>query len=699
MKLHVAAVATHVAVCLSSGLAWAHGSETSTVTGLERLRDLEQEFDEEIIVRGRAQRASTADIVLSRDLLLRPLRRPADLLEVTPGLKVVQHAGGGKANQYFIRGFDIDHGTDLLLTVDGVPVNNVSHGHGQGYADLHFVIPELVDRVEVKKGPYYAEVGDFATAGAVNMVNKHRLGRNTLGVTVGMFETYRALAMISPDLGNESNVLAGEFYTSDGPFENGEDLQRFNLVASSTFEIGESELDIAIQGYDARWNANGQIPDRLVRTGALDRFGSIDPTEGGNSRRFTAQARFSHEGPGHEFTVDAYLVRYELQLYSNFTFFSRDEVNGDMIEQTDERFIAGGEVAYAFDWDLFGISSAAKLGLQTRNDFIENGLFYGVARRRLSTVVTADVMETSVSAYAKNEFMWTSWLRTELGLRGDFFNFQATTDQFDGSVQAGLLSPKVNVVITPVSRTDIFLRFGQGFHSNDARGAVQDVDPVEPLTRATGAEVGVRSRLFDRLDVGVFGFWLDLDSEIVFVGDEGTTEASGATRRLGLEVDLRFKFAEWLFADADLTLTQARFVDAPEGEDRIPLAPRLTFSAGVSAIHPSGVFGRVSFFYIADRPANEDEFVTALGYGKLDATLGFRNDIFELAVSAQNLLDADVREAQFATTSRLLTETSAASCPEGTRGVTDDGTFAGCEDLHFTPGLPISFNASMSVFF
>ncbi|MEL6187993.1 MAG: TonB-dependent receptor plug domain-containing protein, partial [Myxococcota bacterium] len=379
MKLHVAAVATHVAVCLSSGLAWAHGSETSTVTGLERLRDLEQEFDEEIIVRGRAQRASTADIVLSRDLLLRPLRRPADLLEVTPGLKVVQHAGGGKANQYFIRGFDIDHGTDLLLTVDGVPVNNVSHGHGQGYADLHFVIPELVDRVEVKKGPYYAEVGDFATAGAVNMVNKHRLGRNTLGVTVGMFETYRALAMISPDLGNESNVLAGEFYTSDGPFENGEDLQRFNLVASSTFEIGESELDIAIQGYDARWNANGQIPDRLVRTGALDRFGSIDPTEGGNSRRFTAQARFSHEGPGHEFTVDAYLVRYELQLYSNFTFFSRDEVNGDMIEQTDERFIAGGEVAYAFDWDLFGISSAAKLGLQTRNDFIENGLFYGVA--------------------------------------------------------------------------------------------------------------------------------------------------------------------------------------------------------------------------------------------------------------------------------------------------------------------------------
>lgn len=690
---------TGLAVALVSSPAWGHGSETSTVTGLEKLKVLEEGYDEEILIRGRARRASTAEIVLSRDLLLRPLRRPADLLEVTPGLKVVQHSGGGKANQYFIRGFDIDHGTDLLLTVDGVPVNNVSHGHGQGYADLHFVIPELVDRVEVKKGPYYAEVGDFATAGAVNMVNKHRLGQNSLGVTVGMFETYRALAMISPDLGNEANVLAGEFYTSDGPFLSGEDLQRFNLVGGSTFEIGDGDLDLAFQGYDARWNANGQLPDRRVRTGELDRFGAIDPTEGGNSSRFSAQARFTLEDFGSEFTAEAYVVRYQLQLYSNFTFFSRDAENGDMIEQTDERIIAGGEVAYAFDWDLFGINSAAKIGLQTRNDFIDNGLFYARARERLSTVVTAEIVETSVSAYAKNEFMWTSWLRTELGLRGDFFNFQATAAELDGSVQAGLLSPKVNVVLTPFVGTDIFLRFGQGFHSNDARGAVRTVDPVEPLTRATGGEVGLRSRLFDRLDLGVSGFWMDLDSEIVFVGDEGTTEASGATRRLGLEVDVRLKLTDWLFADADLTVTEARFVDAPAGEDQIPLAPRLTFSAGLSGIHPSGLFGRVSFFYIDDRPANEDGFITALGYAKLDASLGYRNDVFEIALSGQNLLDADVREAQFATTSRLQNETSAANCPTGTRGITEDGAFVGCEDLHFTPGLPISVNASMTVFF
>jgi outer membrane receptor protein involved in Fe transport len=650
---------------------------------------------EEIVVEGSLPTTvGSLEIVRARDLMLRPRRRPADILEVVPGLEVVQHAGGGKANQYFIRGFDADHGTDLALTVDGLPVNMVSHGHGQGYADLHFVIPELVDRIEVKKGPYFAELGDFATAGAVDLVLKDDVRANSLTLSGGSFDTYRGLAIGGFDAGPVRTLVAGEIYATNGPFLAGEDLRRFNLLARGKTELGGGDLTLTFGGYGAEWDASGQLPNREIEAGRLDRYGSIDPSEGGDSKRFNGYAKWERLSGDDELAVMAYVSSYDLSLFSNFTFFSRDPVNGDMIEQTDDRIIAGARAHYRFDAELGPFELSTTFGLETRSDFIDNGLYYARERERISTVTEAEIREVSLGVFGKEAIRFTDWLRAEVGVRGDLFYFDVAGA---GDQTALLASPKASVILTPLDATDVYLNFGLGFHSNDARGVVGG--EVTPLTRALGAEAGARTRLFDRLDVGASFFLLDLDSEIVWVGDEGTTEASGATRRLGVEAEARLEIFRWLWADADFTWTQARFVDAAPGEDEIPLAPRLAISGGITAVHPIGIFGRLGVLHLTDRPATEDGFITARGFTKADLTFGYRNDLFEVSLDLENLLDQDIREAQFATVSRLPNETSAASCSEGTRPVEDAGAFVGCEDLNFTPGPPLSARVAVSLFF
>ncbi len=659
---------------------------------LQRLDDTE-----EIIVTGtRPTTAGSASIVRARDLLLRPRRRPADLLEVIPGLEVVQHAGGGKANQYFIRGFDADHGTDLALSVDGVPVNMVSHGHGQGYADLHFVIPELVDRIEVKKGPYFAELGDFATAGAVDMILREDVRANSLSLSGGSFDTYRGLAIGGGDLGPVGMLFAGELYATNGPFVEGESLRRYNLLGRGEVPVLGGDLMLTLDAYGARWNASGQIPNREVAAGRLDRFGTVDATEGGSSRRMGGSVRWRRSSGHDDLSLMAYVTQSHLDLFSDFTFFSRDPVNGDEIEQTDDRIVAGADARYRFDTKLGPIDLTSRFGLQTRTDLIDNGLFHDRARARLEPVVSAHVRETSLAAYAEEELHLTEWLRAQLGLRGDYFHFAVDGS---GSKHAFAASPKGSLIVTPLDDTDVFVNFGLGFHSNDARGVLAPEDPVTPLTRAIGGELGARTRLFDRLDLAATVFLIDLASEIVWVGDEGTTEANGPTRRLGVETEARLQLLRWLWADADFTFARAHFTGAAPGAREIPLAPRLTVSGGLSAIHPIGIFGRIGVQHVGDRPATEDGFLTAVGYTKADLTLGYRTHMFEISVDLENLLNADIREAQFATVSRLPSETSAASCPDGTRAVSDGGAFLGCEDLHFTPGPPLSARLTASLFF
>ena len=653
--------------------------------------------------------AASSSTVRDQDFLLRPHPRPADILQGVPGFYVVQHAGGGKANQYFLRGFDADHGTDVALFVDGIPVNMVSHGHGQGYADLNWVIPELIERVEVRKGTYFAQDGDFATAGAVNLVTRRNFESSQLTLGGGSFDTWRGLFVAAPDVEGWSPVVAGQVYGTNGPFLNPERLERYSLFTKVTRQVSDtSTLALALTAYGSGWNASGQIPLREVNAGRLDRFGTLNGAEGGNSQRHSAQATWRTLTRDGEVNVMAYAVQYRLTLYSDFTFFSRDPVNGDMIEQNDRRTMLGFNASYRFRREWGGVTFATTLGTQLRSDSIDNGLSYNRARERLETVVDASIREGSLGLYAQEDIALTSWLRAVLGLRVDSFGFDVEDHLEDlatpgtktsGVEQASRVSPKASLVLTPLPGTDLYVNYGHGFHSNDARGVVRLPEPVTPLTRARGYELGARTRLFDRLDVAGSVFRLDLDSELVWVGDEGTTEARGATRREGVEAEARLKVLPWLFADADLTLTRAHYVEDAGNGDAVALAPTLILSGGVSARHPGGLYGRLGVLHLGDRPATEDRFLTAEGFTRVDATLGYKGSFYEVNLSVQNLLDTDWREAQFATVSRLPSETGPESCPAGTRPSGGADAFEGCEDLHFTPGAPFNAQASVSFFF
>jgi len=666
----------------------------------------------ELVVEGaRPLTAASSEDIRRHDLARRPLLRPSDVLEVVPGLVVVQHAGGGKANQYFLRGFDDDHGTDLALSIDGVPVNLVTHAHGQGYADLHHLIPELVSRVEVRKGPYFLEHGNLAVSGAVNMELPERLDRSTVRFTGGRFGVRRGLAMLQLPTESFDAWVAGEGYAQDGPFDNPEDLLRYDVIARLGTGFGPNYVALTASSYRADWNASGQLPLRLVEAGLLDRFGTLDPTEGGESGRHQLYLKGSFApAPDWEVQALAYGVVYHLRLFSNFTFFLRDPVNGDEIEQKDDRFLGGMKIDATRHAHPWGIPTDTRLGFELRADDVTNQLRNVRRRELLSTVTKNDARVFDWSWWAGEETQLTSRLRTLVGVRLDYLTFDVE-NRFPGTApdlvsrgdeSAVVASPKASAVLTPHPRWDVYLNFGRGFHSNDARGVTQDVRPADPVARATGAEIGTRARLLDRLDLAVAYFLLDLDSELVFVGDEGTTEPSGATRRHGVELEGRWRIRDWLFADLDVTRSTARFRDAPAAADEVPLAPRWTVSGGLTARHPRGAFASVRNRTIGDRPANEDGSRTAEGYSVFDLEAGWRFPLrrwtgserttLALSVDVLNLLDADYREAQFDT----------ASCTRAERG-----RAAGCigpdapgiADVNFTPGWPRTVLATVELTF
>jgi outer membrane receptor protein involved in Fe transport len=701
--------------CLVSSAATAHRGDSDPPGDEEQTAETDpgaaEAIDYQTIVTGKRElTAASSRRVRDRDFLLRARLRPADILQAVPGLYVNQHAGGGKANQYFLRGFDADHGTDVLLTVDGVPVNMVSHGHGQGYADLNWVIPELVKRVEVHKGPYSAEHGDFATAGAVNLVTRDDAESNQLTLEAGSFNTYRALVVTNPGVGDLHTLLAGQAYGTDGPFQSPERLQRYSLFSRVTARVAPSaNLAATFTAYGSGWNASGQVPNREVSAGRLDPFGSVDPTEGGGSQRHAAQlALTAATDDGGDVLVMAYLAQYRLSLFSNFTFFSADPVNGDMIEQRDERTLGGLSGRYRFLHRAGKVELRGTFGIQLRTDSISNSLYRSRARERLAPAVDARIRQGSLGLYAQEDVRLTPWLRAVVGLRADTFGFDVDDRLEDletlgargsGVRQASILSPKASLIVDALPSTTLFLNYGHGFHSNDARGTTRSPDPVTPLTRAIGAELGARTALFDRVDVAGALFLLDLESEIVWVGDEGTTEARGPTRRVGAEAELRLTLLPWLFADADATVSRATFTRSPPDANAVPLAPTLIVGGGISARHPLGISGRVGLLHLADRPATEDRFLVAQGFTRVDATLGYRHRLFEVNLSVQNLADTRWREAQFANVSRLPHEVDEGSCPPGTRPVSADGAFLGCEDLHFTPGAPINARVSLTAYF
>ncbi|MEQ1501209.1 MAG: TonB-dependent receptor [Myxococcota bacterium] len=645
---------------------------------------------EEIVVVGEAPITAASALTTSgTELNLRPLTRPGDVAEAMPGLFAVQHAGGGKANQYFVRGFDADHGTDLAIGIDGVPVNLLSHAHGQGYADLHWLVPEIVQSVDVRKGPYEVFDGDLATAGAIEIHLVDRVHESRATATYGMWNTARGLAITGLNRGATHAVLAGEAYTTDGPFVNPEDLVRFNGYGKVTFEP-TSALRVSVGGtaYQSGWTGSGQVPLRAVESGALDPFGTEDRSEGGQStrRNLYATAQLVPD-PDQSIVATVWTSAYRLNLFSNFTFFAEDPVHGDEIEQEDDRSLAGFDGFWRDVEHAGPFTLSTRFGVQGRQDRVDPRLYHDEKRRRLETVVDAHVDEASLATYVREEIGFHDKIRLAGGARLDHYTF-AVDDRLDlpgdgvsssGVRDAALVSPKANLVVSPDEHLDLFVNYGRGFHSNDARGVVLSRDPVDPLTVATGYELGARVRS-DLGEIAASAWGLDLDAETVWVGDEGTTELRGPTHRQGLDVSLRAHPLDWLYADLDVTLSRSTYVDNAGNGDAVALAPPFTLAGGIGIDHVHGFGGGARVRHLSSRPATEDGSLTAEGFTIVDADATWRWHASELGLQVNNVLGTAWKEVQFANESQRSDEP------------------APVEDIHFTPGWPRTILASVTVY-
>ncbi len=622
------------------------------------------------------------------DIKLRPTNTSQDILRMVPGLFIAQHAGGGKAEQIFLRGFDIDHGTDLNLEVDGLPVNMVSHAHGQGYADLHFVIPEMIQYVDFDKGPYYANKGNFTTAGFVDFQTKDVLQENFVKVEGGQFGTLRTVAginLFSSDASRTKGYVGTEYFISEGFVESPQNFNRFNLTSKiSTRLKNDDEFVIGTSFFTSRWDASGQIPSRAVSNGMITRFGSVDNTEGGNTSRTNLFIKHLHEfSNGAYWSQQAYAVRYDFDLYSNFTFFLNDPLHGDQINQNESRMIYGYKSNYHYIGKFFGKELITEAGVGIRIDDVDDiSLSHSIKRSFMNDKKRGDVNETNAHAYISETLTLSGKWSLNAALRYDFINFRYydKLQVSDRSVGKSILSPKLNINYQVDNNVLIYLRTGMGFHSNDARVVTQQ-SGEDILPRAFGVDLGFSTKLSDRLFVHAALWRLDLDEELVYVGDEGIVEPSGKTHRSGIDLSVRYEILPWLFLDGDLNLTKPKAKDEPEGKNHIPLAPTISTIGGLSFKIKNGLNGALRYRYIGDRAANEDNSVVAKGYFLADAVVNYTQSKFEVGFSAENIFDAKWNEAQFDTASRLQYEADAVS------------------EIHFTPGTPLFLKAKVSFFF
>lgn len=647
------------------------------------------------------------------ELGLRPRLRAENVLEAVPGLFTVQHAGGGKAEQYFMRGFDLDHGTDLAFFVDGAPVNAVSHAHGQGFSDLHFIIPEVVDTLESTKGPYSARVGDFATAGSVTFHMADHLSENVGRVELGPGGHKRAVAAVSPDLGeNWRAVAAVELFSEDGPFIHPEGYDRFNAYAKVTRVLDEkTELSLMLTAYGGTWNMSGVLPARAVcgegdgtpspalyaGSHCLSRWDSVDPSQGGATQRLMALAAYRRQIERGDIEATAYAVHSNLQLFPNdgiaASFQPAGMQYGSQVEQDDTRTEMGANLRFSRSYDVAGFDVRTTAGLQLRDDMIDAELHRTEQRQRLDgmpgipgPIYDGMVNESELGAYAEADWHVTRWLRFILAGREDrvdvaLSNESATAvNQTSGTKGASQFSPKGTAAAYPVSWLDLFANFGRGFHTNDARSVlVGTINGVQPtlIATATGYELGATIRPMKRLSITAVAFLLDLTQELTVDGDTDSTTPTGPTRRYGGEFVARYQLGHGLFADATLTLAHARYTDAADisaGQAYVTLAPTRTFSAGIGAREPLGPFTIVASAFVrsmADRPATQDGTLIATGYTLFNAQAGLRWRNLEVGADMLNIGNATWREGQFAVNSRLPGE--GPNPPTG---------------ISFTPGIP-----------
>ena len=634
--------------------------------------------------------SATIGTVYAEQLELRPISRQGEVLEVVPGLIVTQHSGEGKANQYFLRGYNLDHGTDFATTIDGLPVNSRSHAHGQGYSDNSFLIPELVDSVEYRKGPYYADYGDFSAAGAADIRYRDRLDRPLLEVTGGAYGYGRALGAGSRAIAGGDLLLALEAVHYDGPYDRNQNFNKGNVVARYTRRGDDgSRWHLGFSAYSGKWDSPDQIPQRAVDQGLIGRLGFLDPTVGGRSHRINLSGGYAQNlGPG-RLTVNAYAFRYRLDLFSNFTYFLDDPVNGDQFEQADRRNVVGGSAKYQLSGELFGLKTASEIGLQTQFDDIDDvGLYLTRERQRRSATTVSDIRELSYAVYGQTGIHLSDWTRVTIGARFDVYDFDVVnrSDAGTGPANSGnasdtLFSPKFALVLGPFAKTELFFNAGQGFHSNDARGAVQTrdprncdaqanpadpcaaVDPVSPLVPAVGFDLGLRTAIIPKVQLAVSLFTLNSDSELVYVGDAGTTEASAGSRRLGAELGLYWKPLRGLVIDGDLAWTRARFRGTPRDEDgnrigqRVPQAVEGVAALGLAYRSTQGWDAGIRLRYFGPRALLEDNSVRSNATTVVNLGIGYPlTPRLKITGEVLNLLDSKDHDIDYFYESRLAGE-------------------------------------------
>ena len=667
---------------------------------------VEVEADKVAIVRAGLQRSnltlsdvtvatrknSTLNTIAAVDIKLRPVNTSQDILRIVSGLFIAQHAGGGKAEQIFLRGYDIDHGTDINISVDGLPVNMVSHAHGQGYADLHFLIPETVDKVNFDKGPYFTNKGNLATAGFVELHTNDFLDNNLIKIQAGEFNTQRALGMFKvlnkqTDKVRQQFYVASEYFKSDGYFDNPQNFHRFNIMGKyNAIFNNNAQLMILASALESKWDASGQIPERAVADGTIGKFGSIDNSEGGNTNRTNITAKFTKRwANGWQTTDQLYFTNYHFNLYSNFTFFLNDPVNGDEINQRESRNVYGYMGTMSKNYSIGTKNTNTEFGWGFRYDDVNNiELNHVVKRRFLNHAEQGDIQEWNGFVYANQNIELSNKFNINGGIRYDYFRFgykDILADDAGFNQQSrGIFSPKLNFNYIPNSTVKFYLNTGIGFHSNDTR-VILNATAKDILPKVFGTDLGVVVKPVKNLLMKAALWHLYSEQEFVYVGDEGIVEPGGKTRRIGIDASVRWQVYRWLYADLDVNFARPRAINKAKGQDYVPLAPTFTSIGGLTIKTKNGLNASFRYRYIDSRPANENNTAKAKGYFLLDGVISYSYRKFEFSSSMENILNRYWKEAQFDIESRLQYETSPVS------------------EIHYTPGTPRFLKAGITYSF
>ena len=620
------------------------------------------------------------------DLQLNPVNNSQEILRKVPGLFIGQHAGGGKAEQIFLRGFDIDHGTDITLSVDGMPINMVSHAHGQGYSDLHFVIPETIKNIDFGKGPYYANQGDFNTAGYVNFSTKTAIDKNMISVGYGGFNSLRTVGMFNllENSKNDDAYVALEYIEFDGPFESPQNFNRLNLFTKyNTFLNGKDKLTFTASHFTSTWDASGQIPEREVANGNITRFGAIDDTEGGFTSRSNINVQLQKTLDDNSiFKANAFYSNYNFELYSNFTFFLENPIDGDQIKQFEDRNIFGMNAKIINEKEYGNVEAKFTKGIGLRFDNITDNELSSTKNRQelLNRIQFGDVQQTNAYAFFNSEFEIGKF-KISPAVRLDYFKFlyndNLSTTYETLSKTKAIVNPKLNFLYTQNDNLQWFLKSGIGFHSNDARVVLQqNADKVLP--RAYGLDFGNIWKPTKNMVINTAAWYLFSEEEFVYVGDAGIVEPSGKSERFGFDLGIRYQLTDNIYFDTDATVTKARSLEAVSGEGYIPLAPNFTMSGGLSFNNLGNFSGGFRYRYLADRAANEDNSIVAKGYFVSDLNINYKMKDITFGVAVENLFDVAWNETQFATESRLQNEINSV------------------EEIHFTPGTPFFAKATIT---